>query len=317
MKNERYEYKEGTGAPRINVMFLGEASFDARVQAIQSKIDGQHTNIEFLKKRLSLADNLGEDDAAEERKAVNREMEDAEGAIKVFEKLKKDGMRDWKDEANRIFGHVVFSPPLGFSVGEGRYTEDWAVIEIHLDMITKSNFVGNAIDLGQIPVTNLKELMYPNPANPHSFDYPGDRLHRLHGILLNEEMLSPNPKTKDKDNAPTIMVIHNGNVSGLQIGRLNNICSVVRRYFNNKPGVSSREVSVLPRTSESGPFSKPGDSGACVVAGDGRICGLLTGGDGITETSDITYLTPIEFIKARMEHFGITGNFFPSVEDIA
>ncbi|KDQ18368.1 hypothetical protein BOTBODRAFT_28784 [Botryobasidium botryosum FD-172 SS1] len=316
-KNERYEYKDGTGARRINVMFLGKAAFDARVQDIKSKIDGQRANIEFLEKRSTLADGLEEDEAAAERRAVQREMSEAEEAIGVFEKLQKDVMRDWADETKRIIGHVVFSPRLGFSVGEGRYTEDWAVIEIHPDVITKRNFVGNAIDLGHVAAANFKELMYPSPANPHSFDYPGDRLHRCRGILSDKDMLNPDPRTKDQDNEPTIMAIQNGNVSGLQIGRVNDIRSVVRRYFENQPGVSSREVAVLPRTSKSGPFSKPGDSGAVVVAGDGRICGLLTGGDGITETSDITYLTPIDFIIARMKHFGITGNFFPSADDIA
>ena len=318
VKNEQYEYKDGTGAGRINVMFLSKAAFDARVQDIQDKIDGQSANLVFLKKRLALAENLEEDEAAAERKAVQREMDEANDAIGVFEKLKKDVKRDWEDETKRIIGHVVFSPRIDFSVGGGRYTEDWAVIEIHPDMISRRNFVGNAIDLGQVAAADFKKLMYPHLANPHSFDYPGDRLHRCRGILSDKDMLNPDPKTKDQDNEPTIMAIQNGNVSGLQVGRINNIRSVVRCYYDNLPGVSSREVAVLPRTSKSGPFSRPGDSGAGVVAGDGRICGLLTGGDGITETSDITYLTPIDFIIARMKHFGIVGaNFFPLADDLA
>lgn len=318
VKNEQYEYKDGTGAPRINVMFLGKAAFEARVQDIQNKIDAQSANIAFLKRRLTLAEHLEEDEAAAETKAAQREMDEANEAIGVFEQLQKDVKRDWADETKRIIGHVVFSPPLDFSVGEGRYTEDWAVIEIYHNMITSRNFVGNAIDLGHVAVAEFKELMHPHPANPHSFDYPGDRLFRCRGILSDKEMLNPNPKTKDQDNEPTIMAIQNGNISGLQVGRVNNIRSVVRRYYEKLPGVSSREVAVFPLTSKSGPFSRPGDSGAGVVAGDGRICGLLTGGDGTTETSDITYLTPFDFIIARMKHFGIVdANFFPLGVDFA
>ncbi len=65
-----------------------------------------------------------ENKTAEEKKTVNCVMEDAKGAIKVFEKLKKDITRDWKNEANHIISHVVFSPLLSFSVGKGCYTED-------------------------------------------------------------------------------------------------------------------------------------------------------------------------------------------------
>ncbi|KAF8901986.1 hypothetical protein CPB85DRAFT_1256183 [Mucidula mucida] len=294
------------------------AAFDARVQDIQGKIDGQIANLAFLKKRLALAENLKEDEAAAERKAVQREMDKAKDAIGVFEKLQKDVKRDWADETKHIIGHVIFLPPIAFSVGEGRYTKDWEIIEIYPDMINRRNFVGNTVNLGQIVAADFKKLMYPHLANPHSFDYPGDCLHRCRGILSDRDMLNPNPKTKNQDAEPTIMAIQNGNGSGLQVGRINNICSVVRRYYNNLPGVSSREVAVLPYTSKSGPFSKPGDSGAGVVAGDGRICGLLTGGDGITETLDITYLTPFDFVIARMKHFGIdSANFFPLADDLA
>ncbi|EPT02418.1 hypothetical protein FOMPIDRAFT_110381 [Fomitopsis schrenkii] len=189
------------------------------------------------------------------------------------------------------------------TVGEGRYTEDWAVIEIHPDMINRRNFVGNAIDLGQVAAADFKKLLCPHPANPHSFDYPGDRLHRCHGILSDKDMLNPDPKTKDQDNEPTIMAIQNGNVSGLQVGRVNTIRSVVRRYYEKLP--------VWPILLARRLWSS-------VVAGDGRICGLLTGGDGITETSDVTYLSPMDFIIERMKHFGIVGaNFFPSADDLA
>lgn len=147
-------------------------------------------------------------------------------AIGVFERLQKDVKRDWADETKRIIGHVVFSPRLDFSVGEGRYAEDWAVIEIHPDMITRRHFVGNAIDLGHVTAADFKKLMYPHPA--HSFDYPGDRLHRCRGILSDKDM-----PTKDQDNERTIMAIQNGNVSGLQVSRVNNIRSVVRRYYEH------------------------------------------------------------------------------------
>ncbi len=64
-------------------------------------------------------------------------------------------------------------------------------------------------------------------------------------------------------------------------------------------------------------FSKLEDSGACVIASNGRIYSLLTSGDRITKTLDVTYLTSIVFIIMRMKQFGFTGNFFPLTDDIA
>lgn len=53
---------------------------------------------------------------------------------------------------------------------------------------------------------------------------------------------------------------------------------------------------VIPLDNESGVFSAKGDSGSVVVDGLGRIAGILTGGSGATETSDVTFVTPIDII---------------------
>ncbi|KIM38953.1 hypothetical protein M413DRAFT_29865 [Hebeloma cylindrosporum] len=98
------------------------------------------------------------------------------------------------------------------------------------------------------------------------------------------------------------MVLKNGNTSKLTVGRLNTIRSLVRYYFDGNPGEISKEIAVLPRNSKSGPFSAPGDSGSVVVDGVGRICGILTGGDGATDVSDCTFLTSINFLAMRSRH---------------
>jgi len=47
-----------------------------------------------------------------------------------------------------------------------------------------------------------------------------------------------------------------------------------------------------------------GDSGAVFVDGRGRIGDLLTGGAGVMHSLDITYATPISFLK-RMQENGL------------
>jgi len=169
------------------------------------------------------------------------------------------------------------------------------------------------VDLGiDVSVDKFTSWMLPHPANPPSFDYSGDRLHKFFGTIPDEKMWKPDPNTHDHENDPIIMVMKRGHASGLTIGRLNTIRSFTRYYFKGEPGTMSKEVAVLPRNSESGPFSKPGDSGSGVVDGKGRLAGLLMAGAGVTDILDRTYITSVNFIYARMLMHGLRANFFPS-----
>ncbi|KAI0317534.1 hypothetical protein OF83DRAFT_1171921 [Amylostereum chailletii] len=311
--NIMYVFKEGTDAPQRKVMLLGQAAFDARVEDIDAAIRAKKILLVQLEKRAALVDQLEDEDEAEaEREEVRADEAKAQRAIKAFEKLGAQIRRDWQNEGNRVIGHVVSSPPISFNVGDDGYTEDWAVVQIHPTKIAKLNFIGNAIDLGSVDVDVLTSWMYPHAANSNPFNYPGDRLLRFSGTVSDEEMRSPPPGTKDQDNDPVIMVLKNGNTSGLTVGCLNDIRSFVRQYFKGQPGVMSKEVAVLPRTSKSGAFSAPGDSGSVVIDGKGRVCGILTGGDGATDVSDVTFVTSINFLLTRLGERGFKANLFPT-----
>ena len=199
------------------------------------------------------------------------------------------------------------------SAGDDGFTQDFAVIEVDTNKIDATNFIGNAIDLGtKTPVKILTAWMHPNLADQHSFKYPPDRLLRFHGTLSTEEMCKPDSKNVDSRGDPTIMVFKRGCSSGLTIGCLNNIRSVLRKAFKTNPGVYSREVAVLPRTSKSGTFSEGGDSGAAVINGCGAVAGMLTGGDGASQVSDCTYVTPITFLLERLAEYNFHANIFPT-----
>jgi hypothetical protein len=103
------------------------------------------------------------------------------------------------------------------------------------------------------------------------------------------------------------MVIKNGSATGVTIGRANSIMSFVREYFDDGSDQTSKEWAVLSYDKKSGVFSAPGDSGAVVVDGQGRIGGLLTRGTrGLTDSLDVTYVTPISFLLKS-----IKANGFP------
>jgi len=123
-------------------------------------------------------------------------------------------------------------------------------------------------------------------------------------------------KTEDHVNELVIMVLKNSSATDLTVGRLNTTRAFTRTYSDGKPGVMSREITVLPCSSKSGPYSAKGDLGSVVVDSKSRVCGLLTCGDGDTHVADCTYLTSINFIIKRLEHYGVRANIFPKPVDI-
>ena len=142
--------------------------------------------------------------------------------------------------------------------------------------------------------------MYPRDDGKPTFKYPDDRLLHLRDSLT--EDLLRHPDIFDHDNEPCLLVIKNGATTGVTIGRATGIFSAVREYFPNGTHHTSHEWAICNYDNKSGVFSACGDSGSVIVDGLGRIGGLLTGGAGRTESSDIAYATPwfwlFECIKA-------------------
>ena len=155
--------------------------------------------------------------------------------------------------------------------------------------------------------------MYPRTDAAWKFEYPDDRLLPLRDVI--SEDLMRNPDMLDRDGEPCLLVIKNGNTTGVTIGRATGIFSYVRKYFDNKTHQTSMEWAILPYDNKSGVFSAPGDSGSIIVDGRGRIGGLLTGGAGKTESSDITYATPFFWLLPRIKQNGFhNAHLYPVME---
>ena len=85
-----------------------------------------------------------------------------------------------------------------------------------------------------------------------------------------------------------LVVIKNGSATGVTIGRANSVMSYVRESLDDGSYQTSKEWAILPYDTKSGAFSAPGDSGAVIVDGYGRVGGLLTGGSGVMASTDIS-----------------------------
>ncbi len=136
-------------------------------------------------------------------------------------------------------------------------------------------------------------LMYPRIDVPTVFRYPEERLLELRGILSATEMKTPNGKTFEGEDVR--YVFKRGLTTQTTVGRLTGFESTLRHY-----GVlgswDTVEAAIYPYNVDSGAFSEGGDSGAVIVDGLGEFVGLLTGGVGASESSDITYCSPMFWI---------------------
>jgi len=126
---------------------------------------------------------------------------------------------------------------------------------------------------------------------PSEFRYPEGRIYPLKFLLATAKIKQPNSQESNGDK--TRFVFKRGLTSLTTIGRLNGFESR-RRYYGLHGTFDSVEVAVYPYNSQSGLFSKGGDSGAAIVGANNDFIAQLTSGQA--GYSDITYGTPMEWL---------------------
>ncbi|KAI0250099.1 hypothetical protein BJV78DRAFT_1347568 [Lactifluus subvellereus] len=279
-KNEHFERRTDSQR-RHDVVLFGDAAFKKYLESIQVEIKGKGVMAEYHARRVKAVEGRDDPEVNEERENAQTAFVKAEKAMELLSTFYEDVLTHWATRESRVFGHVILSPPINVGVGSGGYTEDWAVIEIDSSKVDANNFKGNSIDLGtRIPPYEFTRMMF-------------------RGTIPDEEMRRST--TLDQNGDPCLMVIKRGNTTGLTVGRANNIYSYIRDDYGDGNAETSKEWAILPFDSKSGPFSAKGDSGSIIVDGLGRVGGLLTGGAGVTLSSDVTYATPIRFLLGRMQ----------------
>jgi len=153
--------------------------------------------------------------------------------------------------------------------------------------------------------------MYPHPKATTSFKYPEDGLLQLRGVVQEGELRHPHTML-DADGEECLLVIKNGNATGLTIGRLTGIESFTREIDAYDIRSTSMEVAIHPYSRKvGGAFSAPGDSGSVVVDGKGRIVGIITAGCGPTDSTDVTYVTPFYWVLERIKAVFPNAHLYP------
>ncbi|KAH9178534.1 hypothetical protein EDB89DRAFT_1842986 [Lactarius sanguifluus] len=278
--------------PLREVILPGPQAFQNVLKSTMVKIRRDMTMVDLHNRQLDDKDGV-----EEKRMVVEGKLRAVEASIKAINEFHNEVTKYWSEESQRVIGHIVYSPAITVGTGTKRYTEDWAFIELDRNKIDWDNFRGNVIDIGtELPISEFVEKlrpMRPDPATP-TFEYPLDGLLPVQGVIAEDELRCP--QVHDADGEPCFMVIKNGSATGTTIGRANGIKSFVRQHFPDGNHETSMEWAILGHGLWSSGFSAPGDSGAIIVDGKGRIGGLLTGGSGLMDSIDVTYATPFHWL---------------------
>ena len=138
--------------------------------------------------------------------------------------------------------------------------------------------------------------MFPQPVDQANYRYPQDSLLQAYGVVQYDEI--HDPQHLDVHGEKCLLVAKNGLTTGTTVGRVNGLESFTHIYDNYGINHTSIDIDVLPYDKARGKFS---DSGSIVLARDDRIVGILTGGSGSTDETDIAYLTPYWWVEQQIK----------------
>ena len=148
-------------------------------------------------------------------------------------------------------------------------------------------------------VGDFGSTMFPQAIDRGNYSYPEDGLLQAYGVVQDYEIRDP--QHLDVHGEKCLLVVKNGLTTGTTVGRTNGLESFTRIYDEYGIDHTSVEIAVLPYDKRHGRFSDCGDSGSIVLARDGRIVGIITGGAGPTDETVITYLTPYWWVEQQVK----------------
>ncbi|KAH0551399.1 hypothetical protein GP486_007386 [Trichoglossum hirsutum] len=282
---------------------LGSMGYSNAVDAMTDTIS--HL-VGSIKKWNKLLARLGEPVEGENSKAIKKREEYLELVAKATNKIEEvNAIHDEVTKRrttykNRVIGFVLHSEKIEVSVEPHNFIKDWALIELYDDVIDWPTFKGNKVYIGGNPSNpDFGEIMFPQVVDRADYHDPEDDLLQAYGVVKDAEIRDP--QQLDVHGEKCLLVVKNGLATGTTFGRTNGLESFTRVYRGHSIEHTSIEIAVLPYDKKRGKFSHAGDSGSIVLTRDGRIVGILTGGAGLSDENDITYLTPYWWVEQQIK----------------
>ncbi len=296
------------GQPRKNILLPSDATVIQGLKHIDTHEEVNQAMRLRLREKLKVS-------LPEERERLEERLERLRQETTLRETDRKL-LSTWEPKENRVFGHVVTSPPLQVadSIDPSRLGSvvDWALIKVYPGKHPDGK-VTNCINFNTEDKDRLIDMAYH-----HLEHHPNSGLDQLdegrlclgRSVPVNElhYRFKPIELLPEKE-SHRLLVGMKGAYSGLTCGQVNGVDSVVWHQHINKGTISmlSMEVCVLPfpRANEKA-FSHFGDSGSVVFDLEGRIVGIVHGGSGSLHkvSIDITYVSPMAGIQQGLKERG-------------
>ena len=151
--------------------------------------------------------------------------------------------------------------------------------------------------------------MCPDAETFANFKYPLDGLMQLQDFVKDGELQCPT--MLDADGEECLIVVKNGTATGVTFGRASGIESFVREYKDYAIHSTSVEIAIYSYNHKDHAFSAAGDSGSVVSDVNGHIIGMLIGGAGETDSTDVTYVSAYHFLDERIKKAFPNSHLFP------
>ncbi|KAH7882030.1 hypothetical protein F5I97DRAFT_1832632 [Phlebopus sp. FC_14] len=311
---------------REEIVALGTMGYDNAVKAMMATIGDRLQSIDAWNNALRRLGDPVEGESEEVAERRNEYLDLVAKATREIQRVKElhsEVIENYTTLDQRTIGFVLHSEKIEVSVEPYKFTKDWALIELYKDKIDWTTFKGNklwvgtsfsmslspspslsslvafSICCGKLSISEYGNTMFPQPQDRKNYSYPEDGLIQAYGVVQEAEM--HNPQHLDVHGEKCLLVVKNGLSTGTTVGRVNGLESFRRIY--KEYGISQKylEIAVLPYDKAHGKFSDVGDSGSVVLDRAGRIVGILTGGSGPTDETDITYLTPYWWLQDQVK----------------
>ncbi|KAF5329343.1 hypothetical protein D9619_009277 [Psilocybe cf. subviscida] len=305
--DDSWQLREGE-----RIISPGNTAYNHAVEAVTHRIGRLQSAVKYYSDRIGeLGEPVegGDPQLLENRERLSDIVKESTRGIRGMEKLLDKVTMKHATLEERTIGVVLHSTTSSEPYG---FPNDWALIELDNDKIDWPSFYGNKMYIGSIP-----------PAARtwgDELEYPMDGLLQATGIVSDDEMR--NPQGVDAQGERCLLVAKNGSTTGVTFGRVNGLES-----FRRDPATKhvSIALAVLPyihwhgddrRGRASRRFSAPGDDGAVVLASDGRIVGILTGGMGLEKFGymGMSYLAPYWWLDKQIKAKFPESSFYEVVE---
>ncbi|TFK74186.1 hypothetical protein BDN72DRAFT_104242 [Pluteus cervinus] len=312
--NDFYHRKKNN-IPWRPVIHLGSRAFQNTLEAIMDHIEGNHGMVDRFK---DILEDLGEAVEGEPAKTTtSREMSEhrladwkvSEARVNEFH---ANITRSWSAESQRILGHVVYAPAISVGTGDKPFAEDWALVELDRTKFDWDAFRGNVVHIrstARLHPVDFMRKMYPDTETHAKMSYPGGSLMQLRDFVKDGELRSPT--MLDKNGEECLIVVKNGAGTGVTLGRTTDIQAFIREYKDNVIQSTSMAIPIYSYSFEDGDFSGPGDSGAVIADANSRIVGMLVGGTGNIDFTDVTYALPYHFLDERIKEAFPNSYLYP------